>query len=165
MTMFYRYPLSKDSPDSKVHGANMGPTWALSVPDGLHVVPMNLAIREASVDHSYARNQGISSRGIDLLIILSENVCISATTLKPSQPAVPNAARWFFVCIYIYIYIWLTGTLTCIMWSRNASICEIQRLVLSQWNIWLAWLHNNWSHNWSHTLLFVCYIFTSQIQF
>ena len=31
-------------PDSKVHGANMGPTWVLSVPDGPHVGPMNLAI-------------------------------------------------------------------------------------------------------------------------
>ena len=33
------------SPNSKVHGANMGPTWVLSAPDGPHVGPMNLAIR------------------------------------------------------------------------------------------------------------------------
>ena len=33
-------------PDSKIHGANMGPTWALSDPDGPHVGPMNLAIRD-----------------------------------------------------------------------------------------------------------------------
>ena len=32
------------SPDSKAHGANMGPTWVLSAPDGPHVGPMNLAI-------------------------------------------------------------------------------------------------------------------------
>ena len=32
-------------PDSKVHWANMGPTWVLSAPDGPHVGPMNLAIR------------------------------------------------------------------------------------------------------------------------
>ena len=32
-------------PDSKVHGANMGPTWILSAPDGPHMGPMNLAIR------------------------------------------------------------------------------------------------------------------------
>ena len=32
-------------PDSKVHGANMGPTWVLSAPDGPHVGPMSLAIR------------------------------------------------------------------------------------------------------------------------
>ena len=30
--------------DSKVHGANMGPTWVLSTPDGPHVGPLNLAI-------------------------------------------------------------------------------------------------------------------------
>ena len=32
-------------PDSKVHGANMGPTWVLPSPGGPHVGPMNLAIR------------------------------------------------------------------------------------------------------------------------
>ena len=31
-------------PESKVHGANMGPTWVLSSPGGPHVGPMNLAI-------------------------------------------------------------------------------------------------------------------------
>ena len=35
----------KTYPDSKVHGANMGPTWVLSAPDGPHVGPMSLAIR------------------------------------------------------------------------------------------------------------------------
>ena len=35
----------KHYPNSKVHGANMGPTWVLSAPDGPHVGPMNLAIR------------------------------------------------------------------------------------------------------------------------
>ena len=34
-----------DYPDSKVHGANMGPTWVVSAPDGPHVGSMNLAIR------------------------------------------------------------------------------------------------------------------------
>ena len=27
------------TPDSKVHGANMGPTWVLSAPDGPHIGP------------------------------------------------------------------------------------------------------------------------------
>ena len=34
------------SPGSKVHVANMGPTWVLSTPDGPHVGPMNIAIME-----------------------------------------------------------------------------------------------------------------------
>ena len=33
-------------PDSKAHGANMGPTWVLSAPDGSHVGPMDLVIKE-----------------------------------------------------------------------------------------------------------------------
>ena len=36
-----------NNPDSKVHGANMGTTWVLSAPDGTHVGPMILAIRES----------------------------------------------------------------------------------------------------------------------
>ena len=32
------------APDSKVYGANMGPTWGRQDPGGLHVGPMNLAI-------------------------------------------------------------------------------------------------------------------------
>ena len=36
---------AKQQPHSKVHGANMGPTWVLSAPDGPHVGPINLVIR------------------------------------------------------------------------------------------------------------------------
>ena len=37
--------LAQEVPDSKVHGANMGPARVLSAPDGPHVGPTNLAIR------------------------------------------------------------------------------------------------------------------------
>ena len=36
----------KITPDSKVHGANMGPIWGRQDPGGPHVGPMNLAIWE-----------------------------------------------------------------------------------------------------------------------
>ena len=36
-------------PDSKVHGANMGPTWVLSAPDRPHGGPMNLVIRVSTL--------------------------------------------------------------------------------------------------------------------
>ena len=39
-------------PDNKVHGANMGPTWVLLAPDGLHVGPINLAIRVVYYDQA-----------------------------------------------------------------------------------------------------------------
>ena len=41
----YIQRIQKNIPDSKVHGANMGPTWVLPAPDGPHVGPINLAIR------------------------------------------------------------------------------------------------------------------------
>ena len=37
-----------NNPDSKVHGANMGPTWRQQDPSGPHVGSMNFAIRERS---------------------------------------------------------------------------------------------------------------------
>ena len=36
---------SSASQKARGNGANMGPTWVLSAPDGPHVGPMNLAIR------------------------------------------------------------------------------------------------------------------------
>ena len=35
-----------DISDSNAHGANMGPIWGRQDPDGPHVGPMNLAIRD-----------------------------------------------------------------------------------------------------------------------
>ena len=35
---------SLNFPDSKVHGANMGPIWGRQEPGGPHVGPMNFAI-------------------------------------------------------------------------------------------------------------------------
>ena len=43
------YATLSHNPDCKVHGANMGPIWVLSAPDGPHVGLMNLAIREALI--------------------------------------------------------------------------------------------------------------------
>ena len=43
-------------PYSNVHGANRGPTWVLSAPDGPYVGPMNLAIRDA-MPSSYTISQ------------------------------------------------------------------------------------------------------------
>ena len=46
--MNWVFSLLKDkTPDSKVHGVNMGPAWVLSAPAGPHVGPMNLALRDA----------------------------------------------------------------------------------------------------------------------
>ena len=44
-------------PDSKVHGANMGPIWGRQDPGGPHVGPMNFdiwVIIQVSVNHYHA---------------------------------------------------------------------------------------------------------------
>ena len=45
------------NPDSKVHRANMGPTWVLSAPDGPHVGPMNLLSGKGSRPISVIANE------------------------------------------------------------------------------------------------------------
>ena len=40
-------------PDSKVRGANMGPTWGRQAPGEPHVGPIIFAIRVSSVNHIY----------------------------------------------------------------------------------------------------------------
>ena len=48
-TLVAGYRVFNNNPDSKVHGANMGRTWVLTAPDGPHVGPTNLAIRDKSM--------------------------------------------------------------------------------------------------------------------
>ena len=48
-------------PDSKFHGANMGPTWVLSAPDGPNVVPVNFAIWGLVTSTLDQRNEDIKS--------------------------------------------------------------------------------------------------------
>ena len=45
--------MTYNTQDNKVHGANMGPTWVLSAPDGPHVGHMNLAIRDHMVSFGH----------------------------------------------------------------------------------------------------------------
>ena len=42
-------------PDSKVHGANMGPIWGRQDPGGFHVGPMNLAIWDGYSTANFSR--------------------------------------------------------------------------------------------------------------
>ena len=50
-------------PDSKVHGANLGPTWVLWVPDGPHVGPMDFVIRVAFVRGIHLRPANSRHKG------------------------------------------------------------------------------------------------------
>ena len=51
--LYHQWCFMYTNPAIKVYGANMGPTWVLSAPDGPHVGPMNLAIRVSSIGSDY----------------------------------------------------------------------------------------------------------------
>ena len=65
-------------PDSKVHRANMGPTWILSAPDGPHVGPMNLATRVSSI-------RKMSSYHLSILVLRDPALC-NAWIRRPLLP-------------------------------------------------------------------------------
>ena len=52
-------------PDSRVHGANMGPIWGRQDPGGPHIGPMNLAIWVVLPEHS-----GFSTSIVNLKLII-----------------------------------------------------------------------------------------------
>ena len=69
-------------PDSKVHGAYMGPTWGRQDPGGSHVGPMNLAIwgiiAVDALDPSVARTStAINLTVLDLCIPLCDTKVVS----------------------------------------------------------------------------------------
>ena len=68
-------------PDSKVHGANMGPTWVLSAPDGPHVGPMNLVIR-------------VPILGLKLILPHWQHVAQAVTTLSTRPYFNDNHITW-----------------------------------------------------------------------
>ena len=50
-----------NTPDSKVHGANMGPIWGRQDPDGPHVGYMNFAIWDRMMPGNVIRNDMVDS--------------------------------------------------------------------------------------------------------
>ena len=62
-----------NNPDSKVHGANMGPSWGLSSPGGPYVGPMNLPIWEWQYWASYKFWWDIGVQGSFLLTWVNFN--------------------------------------------------------------------------------------------
>ena len=113
-------------PDSKVHGANMGPIWGRQDPGGLHFGPMNVAIwvhmfsqiilerylnfqtnafRYKPVDnfliggymHRARGHQCEITRGLWRLIIWSLQ-CLSKYLLRPSTKTIEALHYWTRLC-------------------------------------------------------------------
>ena len=67
-------------PDSKVYGANMGPTWVLSAPHGPHVDPMSLLSRECVAERILILVRYKQAKQAKRLFMLANNICLSLLT-------------------------------------------------------------------------------------
>ena len=103
---------SVNNPDSKVRGANMGPTWVLSAPDWPHLGPTNLAIRE--IDWWYPKLY--SFLGMSQYTVGSSGrwkfIPFSKTSLKnPGTAWCPPSGYvrrlWGYELIWVYQKDWL----------------------------------------------------------
>ena len=103
------YKVYRCIPDSKVHGAYMGPTWVLLDPCGSHVGPMNLAIRNiifiVILHKGKERYDGtLHHKGTKEWSILKE-MCLSASkvllkhVIKDISPTL--VYRVYYDCPYI----------------------------------------------------------------
>ena len=72
-------------PDSKVHGANMGPIWALSAPDGPHVGLMKLAIRVSTF--------------VCTVNVITNDLLVDKLTMKLKEKAF--LFSFFAVCVFV----------------------------------------------------------------
>ena len=91
----YRNPRDL-SPDSKVHGANMGPTWGRQVPDGSHIGPTNLAIWVSSqkvvkdLTRITCRTLLFSDECITWWIAYEDDSCSGTPTRNRQAPISPH---------------------------------------------------------------------------
>ena len=109
-------------PDSKVHGANMGPSWGLSAPDGPQVDPMDHAIRAVTKIRLYE----IPSKCLEVQRVNAPEVAL------PYFSLIVLAGMWTQV-IYMLIF------------ARFASLAlgechySLPMPMKLLWKIWIIW--------------------------
>ena len=94
-----------NTPDSKVYGANLGPTWCRQDPGGPHVDPMNLAIWDQLNDIAHWNDSPMNSLHLALTYIL---FCVEETHTS--------------TCIYIiYTSVCVLVSFCIIIYVRNSQ--------------------------------------------
>ena len=138
-------PLSHN-PDSKVHGANVGPIWDRQDPGGPHVGPVNFAICEACVTHVAA-----------VALFVWEGMVYGDLPYTGTLCPLPDVGRsywmkWLIHCKYIiYVYLHVHASQTCFcprtffehtgmntMLRKCLVWCLHSKLENSIWMFWLC---------------------------
>ena len=107
---------STSIPDSKVHGANMGPTWVLSAPGGPHVGPMNLAIW----DPFNSPNKGPVQQKMHVHVVTSS--CSNISNLSGNNLTLNRLVQ----CSSVFYH----------GWNQIKQLCFVQFQTNSTW-----WMH------------------------
>ena len=97
---FYNTHDCKTIPDSKVHVANMRPTWVLSAPDGPHVGPMNLATR----DHILATRGSLTPRKMTFQRHMWQKHLIYCSTIDLSSKYPTGSWACFIIQYSWYVF-------------------------------------------------------------
>ena len=147
--------LPNNHPDSKVHGANMGPTWVLSAPDGPHIGPMNLAIRAniqpTCIDESIKHLESSVRKSLRQHWELHQGFPGCQNNSRPT--GIPTHPENIFPCLKVPYYnrIWITVTVQaqvqvhlCDMNSNNLKNLgwmqhNRKRCIMTEWHIPLTW--------------------------
>ena len=136
---------SMTNPDSKVHRANMGPTWVLPAPDGPHVGPINLAIREVSYICASAglisKTNGIRSlydffKCNDWINWLVLNLCQYTGCLFVPQFLIMNTNSFRRLCPHV----WQIGEDDSQIFPTLKSARNLQKYLENSWESWLAYI-------------------------
>ena len=80
-------------PENKVHGANMGPTWVLSAPDGPHVGPMSIAIGDSTLTPLVLSKDVYFSRILTLSFLTSSIQALSMCGSVTEKPTLNTLIR------------------------------------------------------------------------
>ena len=119
--------VSNSSPDSKVPGANMGPTWVLSAPDGPHVGSMNLALR-VHVQVGYVRTHW-RTHGRSMFFVYRCCLCTKSTWRPSRKTAVQWCVCWRRVCVRVV----MDRCSICVLPSSMTNCCHVTAVPAVTW--------------------------------
>ena len=118
-----KFPYTDNTPDSKVRGANMGPTWGRKDPGGPHVGHMNIAIWDHYLVHARSLNV-LKNNKKHFNCVLNRQWCITERIHLICRIIMNTSQKWS----YLYVWInWYTGyRMNDIDFARNGVGLQVQ---------------------------------------
>ena len=135
--------MAQRHPDSKVHGANMGPTWVRQVPGGPHVGPMNFAIWVVTywISRPYLRRHLLNMKVIQKILTSIFFFCEIKDFLKGEikERRYDNPHP---ILRYYDLFTGICVSSKCILFICRSSLpVDIMRYIISMYPAYIDHLH------------------------